>query len=105
MVFYYIFIQLKSIYVLIGPISTYTDQIQKDNASLYTVWSCFNKLKKNYKSDVIPNEFLEDAELAITIINENWDNHINNKIINVTRLFNFEKKFKPTKEEIAFIEN
>ncbi len=34
--------QFKLLFILLQPIIEYTNRIQKDNASLHTVWICFN---------------------------------------------------------------
>ena len=41
---------LKLLYIFLKPIEEYTNIIQKDNASLYSVWNMFDKLLLFYNS-------------------------------------------------------
>jgi hypothetical protein len=105
-------IKLKSLYKFLEPISTYTNQIQKDNASIYSVWSCFNKIIEHYKNEKEKDKDKdkdEDKDLAkisgtvISVIQDKWNEHINSNIIDASRLLNFDQKFKINKETTEFI--
>lgn len=97
--------KLLLLYNFLKPIEIYTDQIQKDEATLYSVWLYFNKMIDFYKSKEIPVEFTESANTAVDIIQSNWNNHININIINASRLFNFEINFNGLNNTIEFIIN
>lgn len=72
---------LKILYDFLKLFEICTNQIQKDNATLYAVWINFNKLIEYYNQysieNVSNNEFSENAKLAVKIIQEKWDAHIN----------------------------
>lgn len=89
--------QLDLLYKSIKEIKIYTNIIQNDDSSLYTVYECFDNLIKFYSSNDNLNIELVD------IIKKYWTKYIDKKLINTIKLFCFENLIKPEKEMIQFI--
>lgn len=79
-----------------------TNQIQKDDATLYSVWENFNKLIDFYST--FDSSFTNDKNLIVEIIKNKWNEHINVQLIDVTRLLNFEQNYKINDNSLKFIE-
>lgn len=94
---------LKLLYIFLKPIEEYTNIIQKDNASLYSVWTVFDKLLTFYNSKEIPDIFINEAKIVIDIINSYWKKYIDEDLINIVKLFCFDKNIKITKKQTNFI--
>ena len=95
---------LKIFYLFLKPFNTFTNQIQKDEASLYSVWTNFNKIIKYYNSEELDIKIKNNAKSIKKIIKNKWNDHINNNLINAVRLVNFEETFKASDESLKFIE-
>jgi hypothetical protein len=96
--------KLNSLYEYIKIFESCTNHIQKDNASLYSVWTNLNKLINYYELNNPNNELINNGNLIVQIIKDKWNEHINIDLINVTRLFNFEQNFKISDKSLKFIE-
>ena len=96
--------KLNLLHNFLKPFSYFINKIQKDNASLYSIWENFNKITKFLNSDEIPLIF--NKSIAINdIFKEKWNKHIDINLIESSRLFNLEKKFKYDKSTLNFIKN
>lgn len=94
---------LDSLYLLIEPFRRSIDQIQKDSATLFSVWSNVNAIIEFYKSDKIPHMFSSTAGNIIELFKSKWSDHINDELIESARLFNLDKKFNFKQTTINFI--
>jgi hypothetical protein len=106
----------------IEPIKNYTNQIQKNDSTLFTVSKCFEnmiefytlnekligKLNDDDKLKKKSNNKLDDEAESITkiidIINENWYKFIDKDLMSTVKLFCFNSTIKPRKEQLNFIE-
>jgi hypothetical protein len=96
--------KMNSLYEFLKLFNLCTNQIQKDNATLYSTWINFNKLTEYYSLIDTNNEFTNNANLMVEIIKEKWNKHINVELIDATRLFNFEQNFQINDNSLKFIE-
>jgi len=96
--------KMISLYTFIEPFKEYTNEIQKDDATLYTVWLIFKKLEIHFKSDNIPNEYKLISNEIIDLFEYKWNKHININIINISRLFSFDYSAEINVNSINFIE-
>jgi hypothetical protein len=96
--------KLNSLYEFLKLFEICINQIQKDNATLYSVWTNFNKLIEYYGTKLTDNEFTDNGNLITQIINDKWNKHINIDLIKLTRLLNFENGFTVNYETIKFVE-
>lgn len=96
---------LNSLYELLEPIELYTNKIQKDDASLYSVGNGFCNLIKHYESDKIPEIFKKNSEIIIETIKNKWNDHINNNLIDACKLFYLEDNYICSDDVIKFIIN
>ena len=94
---------IELLYNLILPIDKYTNIVQKDNATLYTVWSSFNNLIKFYKSSDILEKLKVEKKDVVEIIDNYWNKYIDKTLICVLKLFCFDQTTKISKNEINFI--
>jgi hypothetical protein len=96
---------LNCMYIYLEPFKKAINQIQKDNASLYSVWKNFQEIINYYNSNQIPKIFNEIVNDTINVFKNKWNDHINNNLIEAIRLLNLEDKFKFEKQTIEFIIN
>lgn len=94
---------LNDLYIYLEPFKNAINSIQKDNASLISVWQNFDKIIKFYNSDQVPKIFNDIVGDTINVFNNKWNDHIDNNIIEAVRLFNLEDKFKFKKQTVEFI--
>jgi hypothetical protein len=73
--------KLNSLYLFLEPFKYSINQIQKDNASLYSVWCNFHKIMEFYGSAEIPKIFNEEKENIIELFKSKWNDHNNNDLI------------------------
>lgn len=95
--------ELNDLSVFISPFKIMIEQIQKDNASLYSVYTNFRKILDFYNSDTIPNVFKDYIVEIIQIFKNKWDDHMNSDLIEAIKLFNLEQNFRFNKSTISFI--
>lgn len=102
---------LDKLYELMNPFKSAIDKIQRDDASLYSVWLNFNNIMVHYQSINIVNYFENekkgknkkgDGNEIITIMEQKWNAHINNQLIDIVRLLNLEQNFKYDKQSLIF---
>lgn len=96
---------LKSLYEILEPFYLAINKIQKDTATLYSVWNNFEKIINLFESGDITQKNKSIAKEIVDTIKNQWNNHINNDLIEAVRLLNLEKKFKFKKSTIEFIVN
>ena len=94
---------LNSFYMYTKIFKKSTDLIQKNNATIYSVWNSFNEICEFYKSSNIPDKFINIAKETEDIIKNKWNKHINNDLIEASRLFNLEQNYKFNKSTINFV--
>jgi hypothetical protein len=94
---------LRSLHLFIGPFKYAIEQIQKDNATLFSVWSNFHTITEFYKSNTIPEIFISNIDDIIKLFQSKWYDHINDNLMDAIRLFNLEKNFKFKQESLDFI--
>lgn len=94
---------LRDLHLFLEPFKHSIEQIQKDNATLFSVWSNFQTINEFYKSNKVPEIFSAIAGNIIELINNKWNDHINNNLIEAVRLFNLEKNFQFKDTTINFI--
>lgn len=91
--------ELNFFYDSVKEIKNYTDVIQKDDSSLYTVLECFDKMLTFYSSDT-SNNFID----IVNIIKQYWLKYIDQNLMNLTKLFCFEIIKRPEKQLMQFVE-
>ena len=95
--------RLKSLFHFLEPFKINTQNIQKDDATIYSCYENFNNIIKFYKSNNFDQEFKDHSEIIINLIEVKWNKHINKCIINASKLFNLDKKFKIDQNTVDFI--
>lgn len=96
---------LSQLNIFLEPFKITIQEVQKDSATLYSIWENFNKIIGFYKSDKVPVIFNGVTANIVELFVMKWENHINNDLINAVRLFNLERNFKFTMSTTEFIIN
>jgi hypothetical protein len=95
-------VNLNLFHKLILPFNKAVNNIQTNNATLYYVWMNFNEII-NFFSGEKDLKQIVNMDSICDIIVKKWKKHINNELIEATRLFNLDANFKYTKDSIEFI--
>lgn len=96
---------VDEIYTLLKPFKKAINNIQADNASLYSVWINFNEIINYYKIEYKSKIFKKNLLTIVELIEEKWNKHINIELIETIRLLNLEQNFKYNGETMDFIIN
>lgn len=86
--------KLEALNLLLKPFKVAIANIQKDDATLYSVWCNFNSIIDFYMSTDVPLEFRDVIGDILKLIKEKWDDHIDGVLIDACRLFNLEMNFR-----------
>lgn len=96
---------IEELYLLLQPFEEYTDQIQTDQATLYSVYLNIEKIKIKFMPDKLPLIFSDIAADLKFTFEQKWNDHININLINTAKFFNFDITFNINNTTIEYITN